>query len=115
MDPEKPPKCYPLHGRSVVVPGVAIVKTADLEWCTPPFVEIDVLASSAVSKPTLTSDDLSYSEPVQTEMFERAAAILQAASLNGSRVLILGAWGCGGFRNPTVCVAELFRRLLFDD
>lgn len=43
---------------------------------------------------------------------ERAARVLAAAAHHGRRSLVLGAWGCGVFRNDPTQVATAFRRNL---
>lgn len=40
---------------------------------------------------------------------ERAARVLAVAARHGRRTLVLGAWGCGVFRNDPVQVAAAFR------
>jgi uncharacterized protein (TIGR02452 family) len=45
----------------------------------------------------------------------RAAHLLAAAVETGCDVLVLGAWGCGVFRNDPVLVAGIFRALLVED
>ncbi|MBN0042860.1 TIGR02452 family protein [Streptomyces actuosus] len=42
----------------------------------------------------------------------RAERVLEAAAAHGYRRLVLGAWGCGVFRNDPAQVAEAFRGLL---
>ena len=37
---------------------------------------------------------------------------LHAAKASGHANLVLGAWGCGAFGNPTAAVASLFREQL---
>lgn len=43
---------------------------------------------------------------------QRAARILAVAARHGARALVLGAWGCGVFRNAPDDVARIFYRLL---
>src|SRR5690606_32263152 len=43
---------------------------------------------------------------------ERAARVLETAAAVGHRRLVLGAWGCGVFRNDPVQVAGAFRALI---
>jgi uncharacterized protein (TIGR02452 family) len=45
----------------------------------------------------------------------RAARVLATAAHHGCRALILGAWGCGVFRNDPAQVAAAFRRHLTAD
>ena len=42
-------------------------------------------------------------------MQERVERVLGVAALHGHEVLVLGAWGCGVFRNDPGQIAELFR------
>merc|ERR1712039_430810 len=43
---------------------------------------------------------------------EKVRTILHVAACNGHDTLVLGAFGCGYFRNPPAVVAETFRKLL---
>ncbi|MEV1067798.1 TIGR02452 family protein [Streptomyces sp. NPDC050263] len=45
----------------------------------------------------------------------RAERVLETAAAHGYRRLVLGAWGCGVFRNDPAQVAEAFRALLGPD
>ncbi len=45
----------------------------------------------------------------------RIRIILRIAIKNGHRNLVLGAWGCGAFRNKPDDVAECFRKVLVDE
>lgn len=40
--------------------------------------------------------------------------MLEVAAVRGYRRLVLGAWGCGVFRNDPARVAGVFRALLLD-
>ena len=46
---------------------------------------------------------------------ERAERVLAVAAHHGARRLVLGAWGCGVFRNDPHQVAEAFHRHLTGD
>jgi uncharacterized protein (TIGR02452 family) len=48
---------------------------------------------------------------VPAVLAERAARVLAVAASHGRRELVLGAWGCGVFRNDPAMVAEAFRVL----
>ena len=43
---------------------------------------------------------------------KRGRRILAAAAANEADVLVLGAFGCGAFRNPPEIVAKAYRELL---
>jgi uncharacterized protein (TIGR02452 family) len=112
LNPDDRPDCYPMPGgRCVLVSQVAVVRGPDHEWLQTPFAEIDMIASAAVSKPPLLGDG--YAD--NAEMHSRVLSVLQTARQAGVRFLVLGAWGCGGFRNPVLGLAQLFRQVLIDE
>ncbi|NUR47978.1 MAG: TIGR02452 family protein [Hamadaea sp.] len=45
---------------------------------------------------------------VPTVILRRARRVLEVAAAHGQRVLVLGAWGCGVFRNEPAVVADAF-------
>ncbi|MFC5663033.1 TIGR02452 family protein [Kitasatospora misakiensis] len=49
---------------------------------------------------------------VRGVLAERAERVLAAAARHGIRALVLGAWGCGVFRNDPAEVAEAFEQAL---
>lgn len=110
LDPEGPhPRCYPIiPGRCVVALNVQIVKSDEYALLPEPFTEIDIAVCPAQQKPA--TDGLRYVDP--TFMQAKVSALMQAAVAAGSRALVLGAWGCGGFRNPPLGLAEIFREQL---
>jgi uncharacterized protein (TIGR02452 family) len=54
-------------------------------------------------------------EEVRRRMEVRMRKILRVAMLHGLRVLILGAFGCGVFKNSPAVVAAIWRELLDSD
>ena len=48
----------------------------------------------------------------ETIITRRIKRILDVAAMERTEVLILGAWGCGAFKNPTEIVARVFFTLL---
>lgn len=48
----------------------------------------------------------------EAQMSRRIKKILDVAARQGAEVLVLGAWGCGAFRNPSDVIARLFREQL---
>ena len=115
LNPKAPPRgVYPLRGQCVVSQGVSVARhPKSFEWLPEPWPQIDVATSAALQKPAVSSDGTNYSTTDGAEMWRRAAAVLQAAVSMGSTHLVLGAWGCGGFRNPAVGMARMFKSLLF--
>jgi uncharacterized protein (TIGR02452 family) len=51
---------------------------------------------------------------IPAALASRAERVLETAAANGYRRLVLGAWGCGVFRNDPTQVAGAFRTLLGD-
>lgn len=50
---------------------------------------------------------------VRWEMAERVRKVLAIAAGNNHDAVVLGAWGCGVFKNDPEMIAELFREALF--
>jgi uncharacterized protein (TIGR02452 family) len=51
-------------------------------------------------------------EDIQKCFIERAERVLQVAIKNGHDSIILGAWGCGVFKNDSKAVSKIFKDLL---
>lgn len=52
---------------------------------------------------------------IPAALASRAERVLETAAATGYRRLVLGAWGCGVFRNDPALVAGVFRTLLTGD
>lgn len=86
------------------------------EWC-----EVDVLTCAA---PNLRSDPVNYMNPgtgsavalTNDELLnlhkKRAEHILTIAAANSDEVLVLGAFGCGAFRNDPKIVAQAYKEVI---
>ncbi len=64
---------------------------------------------------TCAAPELQYARPTadyEAVITSRIKKILDVAAKENTQVLILGAWGCGAFRNPTAVVASVFSKLL---
>ena len=75
------------------------------------------LLASVITAPAPNAGAVANNEPerlgeVEPVLRRRAAFVLHVAALNGVRRLVLGAWGCGVFRNDPKMVAAAFRDLL---
>jgi len=58
---------------------------------------------------------LTSSNKIAETMMRRIRIMLMIARENNYRNLVLGAWGCGAFRNKPENVAEYFRTVLIDE
>ena len=52
---------------------------------------------------------------VAPTLIQRMQRVLSIAVLHGQRNLVLGAWGCGVFRNDPQMVAQEFRSFILED
>lgn len=70
------------------------------------------LASAAVNAGEVLAHDPSRASDIMRVMRERIARVLAICAHEDHATLILGAWGCGVFRNDTEDVALAFREAL---
>lgn len=108
----------------IYTPGITVMKT-DTDWPErmdrQDWRQVDVITCAA---PNLRERPYNAMNPGQgapiklsdAELFEihkaRGKKILQTAAAHGADTLILGAFGCGAFRNPPEVVARAYRELL---
>lgn len=87
--------------------NVKIMKTDD-------YKVLDEYATIVVI--TAAAPDLRYvrctEEELKAALKNKIRAILNTAILNGTDILLLGAFGCGAFRNPPQLVADIFSEIL---
>ena len=55
-------------------------------------------------------DDYTLPDEVAVKVKRKIQAIFNIAQKHGHRVLVLGPFGCGSFRNPAKAIAGLFKR-----
>lgn len=70
---------------------------------------VSFLTAPAVNAGAVRREERHLIEPTMRRRIER---VLQIAQRHGHRILVLGAWGCGVFRNDPELVAELFAEQL---
>lgn len=93
----------------IVSPAVPFFRDDRLALLEAPF-QATVLTAPA---PCARQLDLAREAPRLRAVFERRVGFLLAlARALGHRRLVLGAWGCGAFRNDPALVAEVFARHL---
>lgn len=108
----------------IYTPGVLIIKTdteapermPETQWCS-----VDVLTCAAPNLRAIPNNAMNpgTGAPVKVsdrELLElhkkRARHMLAAAAVNGAKVLVLGAFGCGAFQNKPEVVARAYRETI---
>ena len=98
----------------IFTPDITVIR-ADTDSCTPlpheAWYKTDVITCAAPDlryDPDAKKPFLPTETALDTLLRERCRRILSVAALHGADVLILGAFGCGVFRNPPKMVAKAF-------
>ena len=94
-------------------PEVPFFRDERLELLERPFLA-SVITSPAPNAGEVLMRDGSQSarKQIHEVLARRARQVLAVAVAGGHRTLVLGAWGCGVFRNDPVEVAEVFAQAL---
>lgn len=74
--------------------------------------EVSMLTMPAVNTGAVTRNEPRNRSQIEPLMRERIAAVLAIALAHGHQAVVLGAWGCGVFRNDPDRVAEWFHEHL---
>ncbi|MFD5621909.1 TIGR02452 family protein [Streptomyces yangpuensis] len=97
--------------RVIHSPGVPVFRDDRGELMESPFLA-GFLTSPAPNAGTILRQEPERAAEIPAALARRAELVLEVAALHEYRRLVLGAWGCGVFRNDPVHVAEAFRGLL---
>jgi len=114
------PSFYPIPHHGVIYsPDVLVLRKSDDEQCELLKSEqrwwTSVVSVAAVFQPQWDKAGSGFARVEdREEMRERMKMVLRVAVLEGKRNLVLGAMGCGVFRNPPLGVAQLFKEVLTD-
>lgn len=76
-----------------------------------PF-DVGFLTSPAPNAGVITRQEPEAVDRVPAALSSRAGRVLEVAAAHGYPSLVLGAWGCGVFRNDPAAVAAAFRKHL---
>ena len=100
----------------IYTPGVVVFKTDERTATIRPemmyqkdWYKVDVITSAAPELMFMTAP-----RDYEAQITSRIKKILDVAASQDVDVLILGAWGCGAFKNPVDVVAKVFSSLLAD-
>ena len=101
----------------IYTPDVVVFKT-DLRTdpIYPQMMDADkwYMANVITCAAPVLSDPANRPENYEDVMRTRIKKILDVAAKEGNEVIILGAWGCGAYRNPIAIVSKLFVECLKD-
>jgi len=92
-------------------PDVPFFRDEALVLLEAPFL-VSILTSPAPNAGEALRRDRDAGPDIRAALEERAGHVLAAAAEHGHRTLVLGAWGCGVFRNDPAHVAAVFHRWL---
>jgi uncharacterized protein (TIGR02452 family) len=76
---------------------------------------ISFITAPAVNAGVIREREKENIEKMHSIMIDRIKKILLIAALHNNRAIVLGAYGCGVFRNKTEDVAGYFKKVLHDD
>ncbi|MEU6866893.1 TIGR02452 family protein [Streptomyces sp. NPDC046876] len=97
--------------RVIHSPGVPVFRDDRGDLLDAPF-RVGFLTSPAPNAGTIRRQEPERTAEIPAALARRAERVLETAALHGYPRLVLGAWGCGVFRNDPAEVAEAFRGLL---
>lgn len=99
--------------RVIFSPGVPVYRDSATRLLDAPY-QVSYLTSPAPNAGALAKHDPSALNEIEDLLTKRAGRVLAVAAHHGVRTLVLGAWGCGVFRNDPATVARVFRGHLAD-
>lgn len=107
---------YPLHVRGAVYsPRVTVFRDSEdtgYAFRAEPF-DVAVVGVAARRRPRLTPDSqLLREEEHVLELYRKAQTVMAVALAKGHDCVVLGALGCGAYRNPPAHVALIFQLAL---
>ncbi|MDX3234329.1 TIGR02452 family protein [Streptomyces sp. ME03-5709C] len=97
--------------RVIHSPGVPVFRDERGSLLDEPF-EAGFLTAAAPNAGVIARQEPELVDRVPTALSSRACRVLEVAAAHGYSSLVLGAWGCGVFRNDPAAVAAAFRRHL---
>jgi uncharacterized protein (TIGR02452 family) len=74
-----------------------------------PF-QVSIVSAPALKYPNVQGGRLRDADVLRLK--KKIRLLFQTASANGHDALVLGAWGCGAWRNPPIHVAHVFREMM---
>jgi uncharacterized protein (TIGR02452 family) len=109
-----PKAWYPLSNYEIIYsPQVYIVKDSDYNLLrVQDQKEISMLAVHAMKNPKITATNSFTNETDKELTTLKIESIFKVAIKHGHKTLILGALGCGAYRNPPIEIAKFFQQMI---
>jgi uncharacterized protein (TIGR02452 family) len=93
--------------RMIYSPVCPVVRDDAGTWLPEPYV-VDFITSPAPNAGAVRQNEPANCEHIEPVLRERAGKILALATYRQCDALVLGAWGCGVFKNDPGTVAKIF-------
>jgi uncharacterized protein (TIGR02452 family) len=98
----------------ILSPDVPIFRGDDDNLLTKPY-PVSILTAPAVNAGAVLKQEPAQYQQIENVMANRIGKVLAIAAERGYQHLILGAWGCGVFRNDPAMIARLFAKQLREE
>lgn len=95
-------------------PGVPVIRD-DEDRLLAQYYTTSFITAPAVNAGVVKEREQADDQQIESVMKERIRYILDVAAMNGHRTLVLGAYGCGVFRNDPMDVARYFQDVLVQE
>ncbi|MEH1015450.1 TIGR02452 family protein [Micromonospora sp. CPCC 206060] len=93
--------------RVIISPDVPVIRDDQGRLLDEPY-RTTFLTTAAPNLGAIRRNQPEHVDDVPAALVRRARRVLAVAAVHGCRQLVLGAWGCGVFRNDPATVAEAF-------
>lgn len=100
--------------RLIYSPGCPVFRKDDGTLLDEPYL-VDFITSSAPNAGQIWRQELESREKIRETLHGRGAKLLALALNKGCEAIVLGAWGCGVFRNDPSMVAQMFADFLLSN
>jgi uncharacterized protein (TIGR02452 family) len=98
----------------ILSPNVPVFRDDEGNLLPAPYL-VSILTAPAVNAGAIRRNEPEQEPMIRPTMATRIAKVLAVAASRGCEDLVLGAWGCGVFRNNVSEIAELFADSLLRD
>ncbi|KAF8455957.1 hypothetical protein BGX38DRAFT_1087728, partial [Terfezia claveryi] len=116
---DKSPSYYPLPPLSGIYSPAVVVYRQDMSQHFQPYASnhewfsLSVISIAGLRRPELSRDETEFATPATQRLLEnKIRQTLRIAVKGGQEYVVLGALGCGAFRNPPGLVARTFLKVL---